>query len=82
MNHYYSHNYISAYDALFYLKARIVPTTSVLDDYILDICNYIQWHMRMFDLETIKAEKKFINIVGQEFYDNLMILHEADIYAH
>lgn len=31
--------------------------------------------------ETEKAKNKFINLVGREFYDKLMILHEADVRA-
>jgi len=76
--HYYQHHLVSAYNAMFYLRKN--PIWS--DDDILEMCNYIQWHMRPFDISTEKAKIKFINLVGQEFYDNLMILHNADIEAH
>lgn len=33
-------------------------------------------------IRTDKAKIKFINLVGQEFYNNLIILHNADIEAH
>ena len=69
--HYYQHHLVSAYDSLFYL--------SDLDqEQLLKIANYIQWHMYPFFIQTEKTRNKFIGLVGQEFYDKLMILHEAD----
>ena len=76
--HYYQHHLISAYNAMFYLRKN--PMWN--DNDILEICNYIQWHMRPFDIKTDKTKNKFIKLVGQNFYDNLMILHNADIEAH
>jgi predicted kinase len=75
--HYYQHHLISAYDAMFYLNSDRYGS----DDSILEVCNYVQWHMQPFDIKTEKAKNKFINLVGKKFYDNLMILHEADIKA-
>lgn len=74
--HYYNHMNVSAYDALFYLKAQ-----TYYDEVILKICNYIQWHMQLFFTETDKAKNKFIRLVGQTFYDDLMLLHQADMDA-
>ena len=71
--HYYNHHLVSAYDSLFYADN---------DEDILLIANYIQWHMQPFFMETEKAKNKFINLVGQEFYDKLILLHQADILAH
>ena len=75
--HYYQHNLVGAYDALFYLKSA-----GFNDDQILEICNYIQWHMQPYFIKTEKSRKKFIDLLGQEFYDNLLLLHQADRYAH
>lgn len=69
--HYYQHHLVSAYDSLFYLKC--LETES-----ILNITNYIQWHMHPFFIKSEKTKDKFIRLVGQEFYNKLMILHEAD----
>lgn len=71
--HYYNHHLVSAYDSLFYLKK-----CNLSKEDILEITNYIQWHMQPFFMDTEKAKSKFINLVGQEFYDKLLILHEAD----
>lgn len=78
--HYYQHHLVGAYDAMFYFKNS--------DDYIfsdkeiLEMCNYIQWHMQPYFIETEKAKTKFINLVGQDFYNNLMIINSADQKAH
>jgi len=72
--HYYNHHFVSAYESLFYLK-------DLLKENILNITNYIQWHMQPFFIETDKSKNKFINLVGEEFYNKLMILNKADINA-
>ena len=74
--HYFNHHLVSAYDSLFYLKKG-----NFTDKEILKITNYIQWHMQPFFLKEEKSVNKFINLVGQEFYDKLLILHEADKMA-
>ena len=71
--HYYQHHLVSAYNAIFYLKKEM-PN----DNNILKVVNYITWHMQPFFIQSEKAKDKFIKLLGQEFYDNLMILHEAD----
>jgi predicted kinase len=76
--HYYSHHLVSAYDSCFYLGTG---KYGLDNETILNITNYIQWHMQPFFIETEKTKNKFIGLVGQEFYDNLMILHEADVKA-
>jgi predicted kinase len=70
--HYYNHHNVSAYNALFYLKDK---------EYMLDTCQLINYHMKPFFIDTEKARNKFINLVGQGFYDRLMLLHEADKMA-
>ncbi len=69
--HYYQHHLVSAYDSLFYLKG-------LEKESILNIVNYIQWHMQPFFIKSDKTRDKFVRLVGQEFYDKLLILHEAD----
>jgi len=74
---YYQHHLVGAYDALFYLKKN-----KWNDNEILEMCNYIQWHMKPFETENnIKSKDKFIKLVGKEFYDNLLLLHSADKLA-
>jgi len=75
--HYYQHHLVSAYDSLFIFNKQGFDKNM-----ILRISNYIQWHMQPFFIQSDKARNKFINLVGQEFYDKLMILHDADKVAH
>lgn len=76
--HYYNHEHVSAYDTLFCLYEKALATIN-----ILDICQLIRWHMQLFHINgSEKAKNKFIKLVGQEFYDRLLILHEADKKAH
>jgi hypothetical protein len=72
--HYFNHHLVSAYDTLFYLM-------DLEEETLLNITNYIQWHMQPFFLKKEKSVKKFINLVGQEFYDKLLLLHKCDIEA-
>ena len=74
--HYFQHHLVSAYESLFYLK-----DFGYEDEEILKITNYIQWHMQPFFIKTEKAKQKFINLVGEETYNNIMLLHEADKLA-
>jgi len=74
--HYYQHHLVSAYDSLFIFNKQ-----GFEQETILLIANYIQWHMQPFFIDTEKSKNKFINLVGQEFYDKLLILHEADKMA-
>jgi predicted kinase len=75
--HYFQHHLVSAYDSLFYLDGAQNSNFILIETVAL-----IMWHMQPFFIETEKAKKKFIRLVGQEFYDKLMILHEADKMAH
>lgn len=75
--HYYEHQNVSAYDSMFILKQENIENKS-----ILEICQYINWHMYPYNIKLEKTKNRFIDFVGKEFYDNLMILHEADKAAH
>lgn len=74
--HYYDHHHVSAYDSLFYIS----PALDVL--YVVGL---IQWHMRPFELERVpkskKALDKFKRLIGEKMYNDVMVLHEADIKA-
>lgn len=74
--HYFNHQNVGAYDSLF-ITRKYFNTKSVL--YIAAL---IQWHMQLYFVETEKAYKKFLNIVGKEMYSDLEIIHDCDIYAH
>lgn len=69
--HYYQHHLVSAYDSLFYSQSENK----------LLVANYIQWHMNLYFLKTTKSINKFKNLVGEDFFKNLELLHQADILA-
>jgi predicted kinase len=69
--HYYSHENVSAYDAMFYIQKEDVDVQKV--------CQFINYHMRPHALKTEKSINKFKNFVGDEFWGDIMILHNADV---
>lgn len=75
--HYYNHENVSAYNALFML---INEHISKYD--ILLICNIIQYHMRLYENMTDKTLDRFKNLIGEQIYNYVTILHEADMKAH
>lgn len=69
--HYYSHENVSAYDAMFYMQKEGVDVQKV--------CQFINYHMRPHALKTEKSINKFKNFVGDEFWEEIMTLHTADV---
>lgn len=77
VSHYYGHAQVGTYhllqniDALNYLGMKC---TDVLKS--LFYCNY---HMRPFDWKTRETKDKYKKLFGPEKYNNLWLLHKADI---
>lgn len=72
--HFYGHQNVSAYMSLFYLR-------NLLKEELLEMAKYVQWHMYPMDISTKKVRCKAIRLLGEEFCNNLLKLHEADLYA-
>lgn len=74
--HYYNHENVSAYMSLFIFRAASAKT-------IISIASLICYHMIPYALEHSKEETKerYKKMFGEEFYHDLMILHEADVSA-
>lgn len=70
--HYYSHENVGAYDSLFVYR----ETISIEDK--LDIALLINYHMLPHTLKTEKSIERYKKFFGQDFWDRLMLLHEAD----
>lgn len=70
--HYYNHQYVGAYDSLFYTMP-INP---------LDVAIRVMWHMQLYFIKEEKTLNKYKKLWGEELYRDLLILHEADINAH
>lgn len=81
--HFYDHEKVSAYDSLFYKTFR--TSQDVFKDVgvegVLDVLKLIQWHMIMnFNLSE-KTITKYKNLLGEDTWHDLEILHKADCEA-
>ena len=79
--HYYDHEKVSAYDSLFHinLRSRIEVIKDI--DFFLETLKLIQWHMIMhFDLSE-KTITKYKNLLGEDTWRDLELLHKADCEA-
>lgn len=75
--HYYQHHCVGAYDALGLYYGRSPHINNVL------ISAYITYHMQpYFWRDNPKNEQKYKKLWGDDFYNNILLLHEADKEAH
>lgn len=75
--HYYTHEHTGSYNCLFY-KMLCNP---------LDVAVLIRWHMQPYFWEKDaengeKTMNKYKKLWGEELFNNIMRLHEADKKAH
>ena len=73
--HYYSHQYCSAYDSLFF-RYLVDP---------IEVAIRVMWHMQPYFWERDNNEKqhnKYHKLWGEELYNDIMLIHEADKAAH
>lgn len=73
--HYYSHEHTGSYEGLFYGP----------EEKALDVAILIRWHMQPYFWEKDNNEKlhaKYRRLWGEELYQDIMRLHEADKFAH
>jgi predicted kinase len=75
--HYYGHEHISSYDSLFYQT----PYRNLR----LRMAVLIRWHMQPYYWEkdnNKKLQNKYRRLWGEDLYNDLLILHKADLAAH
>lgn len=72
--HYYNHQYVGGYKALFFNYSGFVKT--------LDVSIRVMWHMMPYFWKEEKTQEKYRKLWGEELYADLMKLHEADKAAH
>jgi predicted kinase len=71
--HYYNHQYVGAYESLFFNTL----------DFPIDHAILIMWHMQLYFIEgNEKALNKYKKLWGEKLYNDIMLLHEADVNAH
>lgn len=77
--HYYQHHCVGAYESLFYVR-----DLALTDNERADISNLIYYHMHpyMSWKQSEKAERRDANLIGEQMYNEVMMLHEADVASH
>ena len=80
--HYYNHEKVSAYDSLFYINLRSRVEVMLDKEFVLETIKLIQWHMLPWTKMSEKTEQKYKKLLGEIFWNDLMILHKADEEAH
>ena len=73
--HYYNHQHCGAYDSLFYTY-NLSPN----EDEMIHIANLIYYHMHPFLSwkQSEKALKRDRDLLGEDFFNEVMLLHRAD----
>lgn len=74
--HYFQHHCVSGYDSMF----EVGECTDINDKLLR--AAYVQWHMGPYRWIEEKTQKRYKNLLGEDFYNNLLMLHEADMAAH
>lgn len=78
---YYQHHCVGAYDLLFYLFQSKTNKELLIRTILL-----VNQHMKPFDWKnnqnSDKSIMKFINIYGEDLYEDVMLLHQCDLLAH
>lgn len=85
--HYYQHHCAGAYDCFFYL--RNCEKSCELDSpenkaRNLYISNLIYWHMMPYTAwkQSEKAKERDKRLMTEQMYEDVLLLHEADLAAH
>lgn len=80
--HFYNHEKVSTYDSLFYVNLRSRIEMMKDEEFALETIKLIQWHMLPWTKMSEKTEQKYKKLLGENFWNDLMILHKADEEAH
>lgn len=80
--HFYNHEKVSAYDSLFHVNLRSRIEMMKDEEFALETIKLIQWHMLPWTEMSEKTEQKYKKLLGENFWNDLMILHKADEEAH
>jgi predicted kinase len=77
ISHYYNHAEVGTYNLLQNLDALNVSAMRLKD--VIKTLFYCNYHMRPFDWNNEQIHDKYRKIFGKENYNNLWLLHNADI---
>ena len=74
--HYYGHECISAYEAMFICNFN----QEVYDPiYVIQLINY---HMTPYSIESEKSQKKLLDKIGENMYNDIIAINRFDREAH
>ena len=76
--HYYNHEKVGAYISC--LNIDGLWQMGVVDT--IERAKLIQWHMLPWTKMSEKTEQKYKKLLGENFWNDLIILHKADKEAH
>lgn len=78
--HYYQHHSYGAYECLFYLH----NSGRFAEQEMTYIANLIYYHMHPYNQwkQSEKALNKDKSLLGDRLFNDIMLLHDADLYAH
>lgn len=82
--HYYQHHCVGAYEAVFAMHRLLSCPTHPNYKSAIDILNLIYYHMHPFMswADSERSMKKDRELIGEKMFDQISILHEADLIAH
>ena len=85
--HYYQHHCVGAYDCFFYLRnatSHCDLDTPAVNNRHLYISNLIYWHMAPYTAwkQSDKSRERDRKLMSEEMYNDVLLLHKADIAAH
>lgn len=79
--HYYDHANIGTYELLCnYICYVYWETLEESINRTIRTLFYVNYHMKLHDIKTEKAIKKWKNIFGETLYNNLRLFEQADKY--
>lgn len=80
--HYYNHENVGTYELLCRIGVYDVLNWKYYynKDGMLEMLFYVNYHMKLHQVTTEKAIKKWKNIFGEKMYYNLKLFEEADKY--
>lgn len=78
--HFYQHHCLGSYNILFYLHYA----NQFVEEDLTYISNLVYYHMHPYLQwkQSEKALKKDTNLLGEKMMNDIMVLHEADLFAH
>ena len=74
--HYYGHENVGTYNAMFEVNMRINYITKPYET--IEVLQLINWHMLFHRINTEKSINKFNNFLGQNFMNKLRIINFID----